>query len=279
MQNIKVLVIDDERLNIQLIVEILQKLEYDCDIISTSNSTLAVKIALEAKPTIIITDWEMPMMNGIEIITELKKNKQTNDIPIIMATGVKLTSQDLKLALETGAFDFIRKPIDEVELIARISSALRLVDYYNQKLEMQKRELLSKTLILAKIKKAFEEFRVALKEYYRQNKNSISKVPPHIVHLSNEMRKIIEMQIWEDLELHFEQIHETFYMNLLTQCPTLTKNERRLCAYLRLNLSTKDISSLTLQTVRSIEVARIRLRNKLGLKGTSEDLNMFMLRF
>lgn len=279
MQNIKVLVIDDERLNIQLIVEILQKLEYDCDIISTSNSTLAVKIALEAKPTIIITDWEMPMMNGIEIITELKKNKQTNDIPIIMATGVKLTSQDLKLALETGAFDFIRKPIDEVELIARISSALRLVDYYNQKLEMQKRELLSKTLILAKIKKAFEEFRVALKEYYRQNKNSISKVPPHIVHLSNEMRKIIEMQIWEDLELHFEQIHETFYMNLLTQCPTLTKNERRLCAYLRLNLSTKDISSLTLQTVRSIEVARIRLRNKLGLKGTSEDLNMFMLHF
>jgi len=279
MQNIKVLVIDDERLNIQLIVEILQKLEYDCDIISTSNSTLAVKIALEAKPTIIITDWEMPMMNGIEIITELKKNKQTNDIPIIMATGVKLTSQDLKLALETGAFDFIRKPIDEVELIARISSALRLVDYYNQKLEMQKRELLSKTLILAKIKKAFEEFRVALKEYYRQNKNSISKVPPHIVHLSNEMRKIIEMQIWEDLELHFEQIHETFYMNLLSQCPTLTKNERRLCAYLRLNLSTKDISSLTLQTVRSIEVARIRLRNKLGLKGTSEDLNIFMLRF
>jgi len=279
MQNIKVLVIDDERLNIQLIVEILQKLEYDCDIISTSNSTLAVKIALEAKPTIIITDWEMPMMNGIEIITELKKNKQTNDIPIIMATGVKLTSQDLKLALETGAFDFIRKPIDEVELIARISSALRLVDYYNQKVEMQKRELLSKTLILAKIKKAFEEFRVALKEYYRQNKNSISKVPPHIVHLSNEMRKIIEMQIWEDLELHFEQIHETFYMNLLTQCPTLTKNERRLCAYLRLNLSTKDISSLTLQTVRSIEVARIRLRNKLGLKGTSEDLNMFMLHF
>jgi len=279
MQNIKVLVIDDERLNIQLIVEILQKLEYDCDIISTSNSTLAMKIALEAKPTIIITDWEMPMMNGIEIITELKKNKQTNDIPIIMATGVKLTSQDLKLALETGAFDFIRKPIDEVELIARISSALRLVDYYNQKLEMQKRELLSKTLILAKIKKAFEEFRVALKEYYRQNKNSISKVPPHIVHLSNEMRKIIEMQIWEDLELHFEQIHETFYMNLLTQCPTLTKNERRLCAYLRLNLSTKDISSLTLQTVRSIEVARIRLRNKLGLKGTSEDLNMFMLHF
>jgi len=266
-------------LNIQLIVEILQKLEYDCDIISTSNSTLAMKIALEAKPTIIITDWEMPMMNGIEIITELKKNKQTNDIPIIMATGVKLTSQDLKLALETGAFDFIRKPIDEVELIARISSALRLVDYYNQKLEMQKRELLSKTLILAKIKKAFEEFRVALKEYYRQNKNSISKVPPHIVHLSNEMRKIIEMQIWEDLELHFEQIHETFYMNLLTQCPTLTKNERRLCAYLRLNLSTKDISSLTLQTVRSIEVARIRLRNKLGLKGTSEDLNMFMLHF
>jgi len=279
MQNIKVLVIDDERLNIQLIVEILQKLEYDCDIISTSNSTLAMKIALEAKPTIIITDWEMPMMNGIEIITELKKNKQTNDIPIIMATGVKLTSQDLKLALETGAFDFIRKPIDEVELIARISSALRLVDYYNQKLEMQKRELLSKTLILAKIKKAFEEFRVALKEYYRQNKNSISKVPPHIVHLSNEMRKIIEMQIWEDLELHFEQIHETFYMNLLSLCPTLTKNERRLCAYLRLNLSTKDISSLTLQTVRSIEVARIRLRNKLGLKGTSEDLNMFMLRF
>lgn len=279
MQNIKVLVIDDERLNIQLIVEILQKLEYDCDIISTSNSTLAVKIALEAKPTIIITDWEMPMMNGIEIITELKKNKQTNDIPIIMATVVKLTSQDLKLALETGAFDFIRKPIDEVELIARISSALRLVDYYNQKLEMQKRELLSKTLILAKIKKAFEEFRVALKEYYRQNKNSISKVPPHIVHLSNEMRKIIEMQIWEDLELHFEQIHETFYMNLLSQCPTLTKNERRLCAYLRLNLSTKDISSLTLQTVRSIEVARIRLRNKLGLKGTSEDLNMFMLHF
>ena len=86
-------------------------------------------------------------------------------------------------------------------------------------------------------------------------------------------------QIWEELEQHFENISDTFYKNLVSDFPNLTKNERKLSAYLRLNLSTKDIASLTLQSYRSIEIARTRLREKLGLKGNPEDLNTFLLRF
>lgn len=292
-----ILVIDDEPSNIQVIINLLENALSNYKVISSSNSKLGLEIATQTKPDIIITDWKMPELNGIDIILELKKNEVTRDIPVVMATGVNMSSADLKLALDNGAFDFIRKPIDENELIARINSAIRFVKHYSNKIENEKiiskiqeeknhaeieskkRELLSKTILLLKINQLHEKFQAQLETIQCDKHKADCEVYCFAQIHTNEIIKSGNEQIWDELELHFEQINEVFYKHISLQFPNLTPNERKLCAYLRLNLSTKDISSITSQSVRSIEIARTRLREKLGLKGAEEDLYTYLFRF
>jgi hypothetical protein len=80
-------------------------------------------------------------------------------------------------------------------------------------------------------------------------------------------------KIWAEFDIRFLQTHAGFYERLLKSCPGLTTNERRLCAFLLLDMSTKEISVITGQSVRSIEIARTRLRKKLNL--TQSDTSLF----
>lgn len=83
---------------------------------------------------------------------------------------------------------------------------------------------------------------------------------------------------WKEFEIRFQRVHTDFYKKLSAQFPVLSPNELRLCAFLKLNMSTKDIASVTYQTTNSIDVARHRLRNKLGLS-KDENLIAFLSRF
>jgi tetratricopeptide (TPR) repeat protein len=80
---------------------------------------------------------------------------------------------------------------------------------------------------------------------------------------------------WKEFEAHFTRVHSTFYQTLQERFPSLTPNERKLCAFLRLNMSTKDISAITQQSLNSITVARSRLRKKLQIDG--EDVQLIDL--
>ncbi len=123
-----ILIVDDKLENIQTIIDCISNLQQDFNIFRASNGLSAIEISTNKIPDIIITDWDMPQMNGIELVKILKSNRLTADIPVIMCTGVMLTSENLRTALEAGALDYIRKPIDKVELESRLSSALRFND-------------------------------------------------------------------------------------------------------------------------------------------------------
>lgn len=120
----KILVIDDEQTYLDLITETLKDKDYK--ILQALNGKMGYMVAQKFIPDIIITDWEMPEMNGIETLIELKENPLTRDIPVIMCTGIMTSSENLDLALNAGAVDFIRKPVEPLELVARINSALKL---------------------------------------------------------------------------------------------------------------------------------------------------------
>jgi len=81
----------------------------------------------------------------------------------------------------------------------------------------------------------------------------------------SELESSMEDNIWMEFETRFHNVHNEFYAKLNEINPDLTPNERRLCAFLRLNMSTKEISSITGQSLKSIDVARTRLRQKLNL--------------
>ncbi len=92
----------------------------------------------------------------------------------------------------------------------------------------------------------------------------------------HQLQRMEHEKSWEDFELRFVQTHQDFYDKLQERFPDLTPNERKLCAFLRLNMSTKDIAAITHQSINSINVARTRLRKKLGIDDTDENLVGFL---
>ncbi|UTW63958.1 response regulator [bacterium SCSIO 12741] len=135
-----ILVVDDDPNNIRVINEYLLEQRPAREVLNATSGKLALKLAETVHPDLIVMDWEMPEMSGIEVIKRLKSQDSTRSIPVIMATGVMTSSQDLDTALAAGAVDYIRKPIDKVELAARIRTVLDLAEGINQ-IRRQKSEL------------------------------------------------------------------------------------------------------------------------------------------
>jgi hypothetical protein len=94
--------------------------------------------------------------------------------------------------------------------------------------------------------------------------------------IAQELQQSTAIEIWDEFEVRFNQVHGEFYEKLLKQFPDLSPNEHRLCAFLRLNMSTKEISELTGQRIDTLEIARWRLRKKLNINNTNTNLITFL---
>ncbi len=145
MNEHQILIVDDDNQNLQLLYTYLSLIDPGFSIVKTNRSKKALKLAKSRQPDLIITDWEMPALNGLELLEELKKDEETKDIPVIMLTGIMLASENLKLAFDAGAVDFISKPVRKNELSARVTSVLKLSDSYKEikKLNDEKDNFLS----------------------------------------------------------------------------------------------------------------------------------------
>ncbi|HBF36334.1 MAG TPA: diguanylate cyclase response regulator, partial [Firmicutes bacterium] len=125
----KVFVVDDNKKNIRLLQEILEDNSFE--VYPFESGLSVVDKAKEIKPDIILLDIMMPEMDGFVVCQNLKREPETKDIPVIMVTA-KAEGADVKKALENGAFDYIKKPIDEVETLARIQAALHFKEEQDQ---------------------------------------------------------------------------------------------------------------------------------------------------
>jgi DNA-binding CsgD family transcriptional regulator len=83
---------------------------------------------------------------------------------------------------------------------------------------------------------------------------------------------------WKNFEIHFDEVHEYFLTRIRNDYPAITAREIRLCAYLRMNLSTKEIADLLKISVRGVEIARFRLRRKFNL-AKEENLVSFIMTY
>jgi tetratricopeptide (TPR) repeat protein len=90
------------------------------------------------------------------------------------------------------------------------------------------------------------------------------------------LRSNIDKNIWNVFEERFSDVHQNFFVTLQNRFPSLTGKERKLCALLRLNLTTKEIAAITHQNINAVEVARTRLRKKLNLSNTDVQLSSFL---
>lgn len=91
-----------------------------------------------------------------------------------------------------------------------------------------------------------------------------------------DLQKEADSDIWKEFELRFNQVHSDFYNKLRSLYPGLSPADEKLCAFLRLNMSSKEIAAITQQSVKSVEVARARLRKKLSLTNTNSNLVTYL---
>ncbi len=112
-KRIPLLVIEDEE-HIRKIIEYNLKLD-GFEVFMASNGREGLIIAREKKPDVILLDWMMPEMNGLEVLSELKHDKKTEHIPVFMLTAKGMLG-DIDRAFDVGADDYITKPFDPINL-------------------------------------------------------------------------------------------------------------------------------------------------------------------
>jgi len=152
----RVLAVDDNRDNVELLCQILEEEKYD--VITAYNGEDCITLAKEQQPDLIILDVRMPGMNGYEVMQRLQEEKSTKEIPVIFLTAQYKDSDRIVRGLELGAFDYITKPVEDNILLAKVGTAARIKQAEDQ------------------LKAALQEREVLLKEVYHRTKNNMAAI-------------------------------------------------------------------------------------------------------
>ncbi len=142
----KVLVVDDQKDNVFVLEDRLKREGYE--VLKAYDGKACLGIAEEEAPDIILLDVMMPGMSGFEVCKILTESKTTKNIPVILVTALT-DAEDLKEGFQVGAFDYVKKPFNRVELIARVKAALRFRESQKIMLEFEKVNTFSATVSTA----------------------------------------------------------------------------------------------------------------------------------
>jgi hypothetical protein len=199
--------------------------------------------------------------------TRLQKLKLNKTLAFALAFGLVLLSAIVFLLYK-------RMQVSRVLFQQKEEINRSKVQELKNEIDFKNRELTAKALHLVQKDEMIGNISERLQEISGGNGNATREIKSMIW----EMKSDIQKNNWSEFEYHFLKVHPGFYQSLQEKFPALTANEKKICAFLKLNLKTKEISSITGQSVKSIEVARTRLRGKFNLH-PDENLNAFISAF
>lgn len=133
----KILVVDDTPLNLKLLADLLSAREYD--VATAASGAEALERIARWKPDLVLLDVVMPGMSGYEVCRRIRENPDNGVLPIVMVTALDPNEERIK-GLEAGADEFLTKPVNQPELLARVRSLLRIKSLYD-KVEAQAEQL------------------------------------------------------------------------------------------------------------------------------------------
>jgi DNA-binding CsgD family transcriptional regulator len=192
---------------------------------------------------------------------------------LLFFTGIYLLYrwQQKKFTLQQARYEAEQKKLQYIHELERSKTEGELAALRNEKLEAEinfkNSELASSAMHLVKKGELLSKVKGELAQVMKGFDN-----PQAAAELKKMIKTLNEDdhidQEWEKFAHHFDKVHSDFVLQLKEKHPTITPNELKLCAYLRMNLSTKEIAQLMNISVRGVEISRYRLRKKLGI--TSE---------
>jgi two-component system alkaline phosphatase synthesis response regulator PhoP len=118
-----VLIVDDNIQNLELLGAYLEDL--DCETIAAYDGPEALDLVSEHQPDLLLLDIMMPKMSGFEVCKRIKSDPKTCNIPIIMVTALNELG-DIERGIDSGTDDFVSKPVNKLELLARVRTMLKL---------------------------------------------------------------------------------------------------------------------------------------------------------
>ncbi len=130
LRNPRIAIVDDEPINVETVREHLRMAGYR-QFFTTSDSTKAMDLIRQERPDIVLLDIMMPHVSGLDILDELRGSDDFFDLPVIILTAA--TDREMKLkALESGATEFLTKPLDSVELLVRLKNVLGMKAHFDR---------------------------------------------------------------------------------------------------------------------------------------------------
>lgn len=120
----KVLIVDDNEQNVELLEAYLEDVD-GAQTTTARDGREALRAVSVDRPDLILLDIMMPNMSGFEVCKQLKEDPATRDIPIIIVTALN-ESGDYERGMDSGADDFLTRPFNRVEFVARVRSLLRI---------------------------------------------------------------------------------------------------------------------------------------------------------
>ena len=214
--------------------------------------------------------YQNEIIQQTEIERKLEKENNHRVLMVVSIGGILLFIMGVILYFWKRR-EIVRR--NEIELQKE-----RLINEKNQQAIRSKNEILEI--------RRMEEFKVdSMRADVIEQLNSLKplikekEVRDRINQICNEIEKSKEGDLWEEISQYIPEFNSEFFQRLTQDFPTLSVNERRLCAFLNLNLSTKEISEITRQSPHSINIARGRLRKKLGLTGSELSIQEFLTKY
>ncbi len=279
------LLADDEYANMEAVLSFIE--DEVGQVLYAPDGQVAYEIATEKLPDIIIMDWQMPNLNGLEAIRLLQATEKTKEIPVIVATGIMTSSTHLQEALENGAVEFLTKPFVPIEFKARIRAAIRIRDQHLniRRMLLNEQELLNKTL-------HHKRRELTTQAILDHQKNHLSaRILEHLQSIDGLTQMVYATDIsvltqelnahfnldesWERFKIHFGEVHKGFFDRLHRQFPTLNRNAQKLCAYMRMGMGNYEICEMTGANDMAVRRALNRLKKRLGLTA-GDDIRQFL---
>ena len=185
----------------------------------------------------------------------------------LLNSGFRRFARDPESRAESSRL-ILKAAVALQEAMARIEKLEAEIKYKNQELASATMHLVQKGEILLTVQEALDRI------LEKSTNPGVKKDIQQLLNLLNSDTKLDED--WEQFAFHFDQVHVDFLKRLREQFPQLSLNDHKLSAYLRMNLSTKEIAPLMNISVRGVEASRYRLRKKLGLPNDA-NLTEFMM--
>jgi DNA-binding response OmpR family regulator len=269
-----IMIIDDSPDSLKLLTNILAGQGFG--VRQALNGRMALDAVKQQLPDLIILDIRMPEMDGLEVCRQLKNDAGTRTVPVIFISGLKESDDKVK-AFEAGGMDYITKPFQEAEVLARVKLHLAL-----SRMKQNLEELVQRrTIRLEESNTALKvllEHRQSEREKFEENviTHINSLVMPYLKRLKESRLDHQQTALTDVIESNLDEITSQFSGKLYTKAVGLTRREMEVAALIKMGKTNMEIAGLLYISEHAISFHRQNLRKKLGLLGQKVNLVAYL---